>query len=110
MPLTAAPPPPVAAVSARSGISLPKPSAGSFMKSLTICLPVPTGSLAATISPAARLLRDVAYSAGCVMLYGSTGLTLRTKLRMPAVPLMIPPPTWSPMIWNSWNPLPSCSA
>ncbi|CAM5683452.1 hypothetical protein SALBM311S_11333 [Streptomyces alboniger] len=103
-PFTAAPPPPVAAVSARSGISRPKPSAGSFMKSLTIWVPVPTGSLAATTRPAARLLRDMAYSAGCVRLYGSMGLMPRTKLRIPAVPLMMPPPTWSPMICSSCAP------
>ncbi len=91
-------------------MSLPKPSEGSFMKSLTICLPVPTGSLTATTRPAARLFRLVVYSAGGGMLYGSSGLMPRTKFTSPAVPLMMPPPTWSPMICISCRPDSACSA
>lgn len=109
-PFTAAPPPSVATVSTMSGISRPNPSAGSFMKSLTIWVPVPTGSFAATTRPAARLFSDVAYSAGCVRLYGSIGSMPRTKFSSPAVPLTRPPPTWSLMICSSWSPSPACCA
>ncbi len=74
-----------------------------------ICLPVPQGSLATRTSPAAVLLSASAYSAGCVMLYGSVGLTLRAKFTMPAAPFTTPPAMWVWITWYSASPSMACS-